>query len=82
MALLVRELLIAQERRYDAHDHAMRIAWHAAAFARQKRMPDFRRTLARRGRQTVGQQVAALEQLSEHYKIPLRRRRRNVARVN
>lgn len=83
MAGLVREFVVADVRRKDRHDRDMRIAWHMAAFSRQKRLPPFKNVLARRRReQSVSEQQGVLEQLSEQYRIPLKRVRRNVARVN
>lgn len=41
-------LEVVSERNADAKDLALFTAWHTEAFARQKRLPDLNRLLARR----------------------------------
>lgn len=65
------------ERRRDAHDRDITIAYHVALLSRQKRLPDLKRLQARRrtGRQTAREQRLVLAELSEQFGIPVRVRR-------
>jgi hypothetical protein len=73
----VRELVVLAERRRDAHDRDITIAYHVALLSRQKRLPDLKRLQARRraGRQTPREQRLVLAELSEQFGIPVRVRR-------
>lgn len=68
-----RELVAERERRFEANDRAMHLAWHIEALHRQKRLPSLSSLASkRRGQeQTQEEMSVALRTLSEQYGIPM-----------
>lgn len=74
MRTLMRELVIAKQRREDEHDRDVTLAWTVEALRRTKRLPALKTLFAKRSseRQTSRQLRTTLQLLSEAYRIPLR----------
>jgi hypothetical protein len=73
---LFREFLAAKQRRDDAHDRDVALAWRTVWLDRHERLPKLDTLLSKRGgKQTVSEQRGMLHLLSAQYGIPLRQRR-------
>lgn len=72
------EFAAAKLRREDDHDLVILSAWYVEAIRqmtrKEKRLPELKRLLQRgeAAQPTREQQLAVYQQLSEHYKLPLR----------
>lgn len=73
MRTLMRELVVAKQRREDEHDRNATLAWTIEALRRTKRLPALKTLFAKRDeRQNARQMRTTLQLLSEAYRIPLR----------
>ena len=71
------ELVAAKDRRDDAHQQMVSLAWHVEAMHRQQRLPSLASLLKRQDRpQGIQEQRVMLEAISQTYGLPLQRRKK------
>lgn len=78
----MREFVVAKRLREDEADRDVALAWRTAALMRQKRLPSLKSLLIapKKQKQTIEEQRAALEVLSQQFGGAIRKGRKGMIR--